>query len=45
MMLQYANTDHAALSWDQALQLVSNGKAAMILLDDRGGTGFFSLAL
>src|SRR5690606_20483278 len=27
-MMEYVNTDHAALSWDQAAQLVADGDAA-----------------
>jgi glucose/mannose transport system substrate-binding protein len=34
MMVSYANTDHTALSWDQANQLVIDGKAAMTLMGD-----------
>jgi glucose/mannose transport system substrate-binding protein len=34
MMLQYINSDHAALSWDQANQLVIDGKAAMTIMGD-----------
>jgi glucose/mannose transport system substrate-binding protein len=34
MMLSYVNTDHAALSWDQANQLVIDGKAAMTIMGD-----------
>jgi glucose/mannose transport system substrate-binding protein len=33
-MLTYANTDHAALSWDQANQLVIDGKAGMTIMGD-----------
>jgi glucose/mannose transport system substrate-binding protein len=33
-MLAYVNTDHAALSWDQANQLVIDGKAAMTIMGD-----------
>jgi glucose/mannose transport system substrate-binding protein len=33
-MLSYANTDHAALSWDQANDLVISGKAAMTVMGD-----------
>ena len=34
MMLQFINTDHAALTWDQANQLVIDGKAAMTIMGD-----------
>lgn len=30
----YVNEDHAALSWDQAAQLVADGKAAMTIMGD-----------
>jgi glucose/mannose transport system substrate-binding protein len=48
MMLQYINTDHAALTWDQANQLVIDGNAAMTIMGDwvdgdyvaKGFTGF-----
>jgi glucose/mannose transport system substrate-binding protein len=33
-MLQYVNSDHAALTWDQANQLVIDGKAAMTIMGD-----------
>jgi glucose/mannose transport system substrate-binding protein len=33
-MLQYVNADHAALTWDQANQLVIDGKAAMTIMGD-----------
>ncbi len=33
-MLSYANSDHAALSWDQANDLVIQGKAAMTIMGD-----------
>jgi glucose/mannose transport system substrate-binding protein len=33
-MLTYANSDHAALSWDQANQLVIDGKAGMTIMGD-----------
>lgn len=33
-MLTYANSDHAALSWDQANELVLDGKAAMTIMGD-----------
>lgn len=34
MMLGYVNADHAALSWDQANQLVIDGKAAFTIMGD-----------
>ncbi|MBN1537749.1 MAG: carbohydrate ABC transporter substrate-binding protein [Anaerolineales bacterium] len=34
MMVSYANSDHSALSWDQANQLVIDGKAAMTVMGD-----------
>jgi len=34
MMLQYVNTDHAALTWDQANQQVIDGAAAMTIMGD-----------
>lgn len=33
-MLDYVNEDHAALSWDQAAQLVADGDAAMTIMGD-----------
>ncbi|HDD24033.1 MAG TPA: carbohydrate ABC transporter substrate-binding protein [Chloroflexi bacterium] len=33
-MMKYVNEDHAALSWDQAAQLVSDGDAAMTIMGD-----------
>ena len=33
-VLSYVNSDHAALSWDQANQLVIDGKAAMTIMGD-----------
>ncbi len=33
-MMQYVNEDHAALSWDQAAQLVADGDAAMTIMGD-----------
>ncbi len=33
-MLDYVNEDHSALSWDQANDLVLNGKAAMTIMGD-----------
>jgi glucose/mannose transport system substrate-binding protein len=34
MMLGYINSDHSALTWDQANQLVIDGKAAMTIMGD-----------
>jgi len=34
MMISYVNTDHTALSWDQANQLVIDGTAAMTIMGD-----------
>jgi len=33
-MLEYVNKDHSALSWDQANQLVIDGKAGMTIMGD-----------
>jgi glucose/mannose transport system substrate-binding protein len=33
-MLSYANSDHSALSWDQANQMVIDGKAGMTIMGD-----------
>lgn len=33
-MMQYVNSDHAALSWDQAAQYVADGKCAMTIMGD-----------
>ena len=33
-LLDYSNTDHAALTWDQACGLVQQGKAAMTIMGD-----------
>jgi glucose/mannose transport system substrate-binding protein len=33
-MMDYVNTDHSALSWDQAVQLVGNGQAGMTIMGD-----------
>lgn len=33
-MLEYVNSDHAALSWDAAAQYVADGKAAMTIMGD-----------
>lgn len=42
-MLDYVNEDHAALSWDQAAQLVVDGDAAMTIMGDWADGYFFSL--
>jgi glucose/mannose transport system substrate-binding protein len=34
MVLQYVNSDHPSLSWDQAVQYVIDGKAAMTIMGD-----------
>ena len=34
MVLTYVNTDHSSLSWDQANQLVIDGKAGMTIMGD-----------
>ncbi len=33
-VMEYVNEDHAALSWDQAAQLVADGDAAMTIMGD-----------
>ena len=40
-MLDYVNEDHAALSWDQAAQLVADGDAAMTIMGD-WAQGYFT---
>ncbi|MDR7400497.1 MAG: ABC transporter substrate-binding protein [Armatimonadota bacterium] len=40
-ILQYVNTDHAALVWDQAVQLLVDGKAAMNVMGD-WAAGYFT---
>ena len=32
--MTYANTDHAAMSWDGAVQYVIDGKCAMTIMGD-----------
>jgi len=44
-MMGYANTDHAALSWDQAAQLVADGDAAMTIMGDWAQGYFTSIGL
>jgi len=39
-MMNYVNTDHSALSWDQSAQYMIDGKAAMIIMGD-WADGFF----
>ena len=42
-ILGYVNEDHAALSWDQAAQLVADGDAAMTIMGD-WAEGYFKSA-
>ena len=44
-MMDYANEDHAALSWDQAAQLVADGDAAMTIMGDWAEGYFKSIGL
>jgi glucose/mannose transport system substrate-binding protein len=44
-MLDYVNEDHAALSWDQAAQLVVDGDAAMTIMGDWAEGYFKSVGL
>jgi glucose/mannose transport system substrate-binding protein len=44
-MMGYVNTDHAALSWDQAAQLVVDGSAAMTIMGDWAEGYFKSVGL
>ena len=44
-MLMYANEDHAALSWDQAAQLVADGDAAMTIMGDWAEGYFLSIGM
>ncbi|MFP4344917.1 MAG: ABC transporter substrate-binding protein [Anaerolineales bacterium] len=44
-MMEYANEDHAALSWDQAAQLVADGDAAMTIMGDWAEGYFKSIGL
>lgn len=44
-MVEYANEDHAALTWDQAAQLVVDGDAAMTIMGDWAQGYFSSLEL
>jgi glucose/mannose transport system substrate-binding protein len=44
-MMDYVNEDHAALSWDQAAQLVADGDAAMTIMGDWAEGYFISIGL
>ena len=44
-MLDYVNEDHAALSWDQAAQMVADGDAAMTVMGDWANGYFTSIDL
>jgi glucose/mannose transport system substrate-binding protein len=44
-MMAYVNEDHAALSWDQAAQLVADGDAAMTVMGDWAQGYFQSIGL
>ena len=44
-MMEYANEDHAALSWDQAAQLVADGDAAMTIMGDWAEGYFLSIGM
>ncbi len=44
-MMEYVNEDHAALSWDQAAQLVADGDAAMTIMGDWAEGYFKSIGL
>jgi glucose/mannose transport system substrate-binding protein len=44
-MMGYVNEDHAALSWDQAAQLVADGDAAMTIMGDWAQGYFQSIGL
>jgi len=44
-MMEYVNDDHAALSWDQAAQLVADGDAAMTIMGDWAQGYFTSIGL
>ncbi len=44
-MMDYVNEDHAALSWDQAAQLVADGDAAMTIMGDWAEGYFKSIGL
>jgi len=44
-MMAYVNEDHAALSWDQAAQMVADGSAAMTIMGDWAEGYFKSIGL
>ncbi len=44
-MMDYVNEDHAALTWDQAAQLVADGDAAMTIMGDWAEGYFKSIGL
>ena len=44
-MMDYVNEDHAALSWDQAAQLVADGDAATTIMGDWAQGYFTSIGL
>jgi glucose/mannose transport system substrate-binding protein len=44
-MMEYVNEDHAALTWDQASQLVADGDAAMNIMGDWAEGYFKSVGL
>ncbi len=44
-VMNYVNEDHAALSWDQAAQLVADGDAAMTIMGDWAEGYFKSIKL
>jgi glucose/mannose transport system substrate-binding protein len=44
-MMDYVNADHAALSWDQAAQLVADGDAATTIMGDWTEGYFLSIGL
>jgi len=44
-MMEYVNEDHAALSWDQAAQLVADGDAAMTIMGDWAEGYFKSIGM
>jgi glucose/mannose transport system substrate-binding protein len=44
-MMDYVNEDHAALSWDQAAQLVADGDAAMTIMGDWAEGYFTSIGM
>jgi len=41
-ILDYVNTDHAALTWDEAMGLVAKGEAAMSVMGDCGAGEFIA---